>query len=70
MFKQSSVAYLTIAVLAFVTVVGVNGAKTGLTGSPAATQAMFTESLPASQAILGEGQVASQDGAAKASDLQ
>jgi hypothetical protein len=69
MLKVPATAYLTVAVLAVVTIIGVNFTETVKTGNVALAQAMFTDDLGATQKVFEAGQIANHDTASNPSDL-
>jgi len=70
MHKFPAAAYVTLAALAIVTVIGVNHTETASTGSASVAQAMFTDEVTAAQQSLDARQLAHRDTESKTTDLQ
>jgi hypothetical protein len=69
MHKSPAAAYLTVAALALVTIIGANLTQTAKTGNIAIAQAMFASDFPVAQQSLDGEQIADHDAASKANNL-
>lgn len=69
MHKYPAAAYLAVAALAIVTVIGANLSETAQTGNIALAQAMFVSDIPAAQQLRDGGQIADHDTVSKLNTL-
>jgi hypothetical protein len=69
MHKFPAAAYVTLATLAIVTIIGVNHTQTATTGSASVAQAMFTDEVTAAQQLLDNSQIAHRDSESQPNNL-